>query len=77
MEKKRSLVKSVHNRDQTQCIDIFLQDSGYFAFREFRRDIEDFSHWFPVSNLVETTYSDISQLESFLYNQFNWLDTDP
>ena len=76
MKKKRTLVKSIHNAEQNQCIDIFLHDSGYYAFREFRRDIEDFGHWFPVSSLIETTYSDIFQLESYLRNQFIWLDRD-
>ena len=77
MEKKRSVIKSIHNNNQTQCIDIFPQHNGNFAFQEFRRDIEDPSHWFPVSSLTETTYSDISQLEKYLRKQFNWLDMEP
>ena len=77
MEKKLSLVKSIHNSAQTQCIDIFPQHNGNFAYQEFRRDIEDPSQWFPVSSLTETTYSDISQLEKYLRKQFNWLDIEP
>ena len=77
MQKKRTLIKSVHNAEQNQCVDIFLQHSGYYAFREFRRDIEDFGHWFPVSSLIEAIYLDIPQLESYLRNQFIWLGTEP
>ena len=77
MEKKLSVIKSIHNNNQTQCIDIFPQHNGNFAYQEFRRDIEDPSQWFPVSSLTETTYSDISQLEKYLRKQFNWLDMEP
>jgi hypothetical protein len=76
MEKKRSVIKSIHNNNQTQCIDIFPQLNGNFAFQEFRRDIEDPGQWFPVSSLTETTYSDISQLENYLRKHFNWLDIE-
>ena len=75
---KRSLpvIKSIHNNNQTQCIDIFPQHNGNFAFQEFRRDIEDPSQWFPVSSLTKTTYSDIAQLENYLRKHFNWLDIE-
>ena len=76
MEKKRSVIKSIHNNNQTQCIDIFLQHNGNFAFQEFRRDIEDPSQWFPVSSLTETAYSDIFLLEDYLRKQFIWLDME-
>jgi len=76
MEKKLSLIKSLHNSNQTQCIDIFSQHNGNFAFQEFRRDIEDHSQWFPVSNLTETPYSDIFLLEDYLRKQFIWLDME-
>ena len=76
MEKKLSVIKSIHNNNQTQCIDIFLQHNGNFAFQEFRRDIEDPIKWFQVSSLTETTYSDISQLENYLRKHFNWLDIE-
>jgi hypothetical protein len=76
MEKKLSVIKSIHNNNQTQCIDIFLQHNGNFAFQEFRRDIEDPIQWFQVSSLTETTYSDISQLENYLRKHFNWLDIE-
>ena len=76
MENKLSVVKSIHNSDQTLCIDIFSQNNGNFAFQKFRRDIEDPSQWFPVSSLTETTYSDISQLENYLRKQFTWLDIE-
>jgi hypothetical protein len=77
MDNKLSVVKSIHNSDQTQCIDIFPQHNGNFSFQEFRRDIEDPSQWFPVSSLTETMYSDISQLEDYLRKQFNWLVMKP
>lgn len=54
-----------------------MQYSRYYVYREFRRAIEEFGHWFPVSSLTETNFSDITQLESYLRNQFSWLDTDP
>ena len=76
MEKKLSLIKSLHNSNQTQCIDIFSQHNGNFAFQELRRDIEDPSQWFPVSSLTETAYSDIFLLENYLRKQFNWLDME-
>ena len=77
MEKKLSVAKSIHNSDQTLCIDIFRQNNGNFAFREFRRDIEDTSQWFPITSLTETTYSDISQIENYLRKHINWLDIEP
>lgn len=64
VQKKRTLVQSVYNAKQNECIDIFLRDSGHYAFREFRRDFEDFGNWFPVTSLIETTCSDIYQLGS-------------
>ena len=76
MDKKLTVVKSIHNSDQTKCIDIFSLHNGNFAFQEFRRDIEDPSQWFPVSSLTETTYLDISLLEDYLRKQFNWLDME-
>ena len=48
----------------------------YYDFREFRRDLEEFGHWFPGLSLIETTYLNNSQLESYLRNQFIWPDTD-
>jgi len=60
MENKRSVIKSIHNNNQTQCIDIFPQHNGNFAFQEFRRDIEDPGQWFPVSSLTENLFRHFS-----------------
>lgn len=43
-----TVVKSVSDFDDSQCVDIFRHEDGRFGFELYRRDVESGEGWFPI-----------------------------
>lgn len=54
----RNLVlQSIETADGDRCVDIFRRPDGSFGFEGYRRDAEDLSGWFRVTQFGDQRYA--------------------
>ncbi len=54
--KKKFVVRSINNSDQSLCIDIFKRNDNTFGFEEYRRDKETYEGWYKVHSYGHNVY---------------------
>ncbi len=62
--KKKIVVRSINNSDQSLCIDIFKRNDNTFGFEEYRRDKETNEGWYKVNLFEYKIYS--TEKEAFI-----------
>ena len=61
--KKKFVVRSINNSDQSLCIDIFKRNDNTFGFEEYRRDKETHEGWYKVNMYGQNIY--LTENEAF------------
>ena len=61
--KKKFVVRSINNSDQSLCIDIFKRNDNTFGFEEYRRDKETNDGWYKVNIYEHKIY--LTEKEAF------------
>ena len=71
--KKKIVVRSINNSDQSLCIDIFKRNDNTFGFEEYRRDKETYEGWYKVNIYEHNIY--LTEKEAFTnaFKYVHWL----
>ena len=75
MTKPRNLVlQSIETEDGDRCVDIFQRGDGSFGFEGYRRDAEDTSGWFRVTQFGDQRYDSETAAVGAAGRVFPWID---
>ena len=55
--KKKIVVRSINNADESLCLDIFQREDNTFGFEEYRRDAETNEGWYKVGFFGDNIFS--------------------
>ena len=67
------VVQSIETVDGDRCVDIFRRADGSFGFEGYRRDAEDTSGWFRVTQFGEQRYCDEVEALAAARGVFDWI----
>ena len=71
----RNLVlQSIETSDGDRCVDIFQRSDGSYGFEGYRRDAEDTSGWFRVTQFGEQRYDSEPGALKAAIRVFPWAD---
>lgn len=73
-EGRRLVLRSVETADGDRCVDIFRRADGSFGFEGYRRDAEDTSGWFRVTQFGEQRFETESAAVDAAQRVFPWFD---
>tara|TARA_A100001015_G_C14604560_1_gene561760 strand:+ start:80 stop:331 length:252 start_codon:yes stop_codon:yes gene_type:complete len=71
--KKQTVVRSINNSDQSQCIDIFKRKDNTYGFEEYRRDKETYEGWYKVHSYGHYVYLSEQEALTSAYKNISWL----
>ena len=71
--KKKFVVRSINNSDQSLCIDIFKRKDNTYGFEEYRRDKETYEGWYKVHSCGNNVYFSEQEALTSAYKNVNWL----
>ena len=71
--KKKFVVRSINNSDQSLCIDIFKRNDNTFGFEEYRRDKETYEGWYKVKMYEYNIYLTEKEAFSNACKYVHWL----
>ena len=71
--KKKFVVRSINNSDQSLCIDIFKRNDNTFGFEEYRRDKETYEGWYKVKMYGHNIYLTEKEAFSNACKYVHWL----
>ncbi len=54
--KKKFVIRSINNSDQSLCVDIFQRNDKTYGFEEYRRDKETYEGWYKVNMYEQNIY---------------------
>lgn len=74
MPKNYLVTLSVDNQEKNRCVDIIQDPNGAFRFQEWRRDPEDISGWFLMSDSSPMTFISKGEAISAAKQAINWFD---
>ena len=74
MAKVRNLVlQSIETDDGDRCVDIFQRGDGSFGFEGYRRDAEDVSGWYRVTQFGVQRYDSETAAVTAARGVFAWM----
>ena len=71
--KKKFVVRSINNSDQSLCIDIFKRNDNTFGFEEYRRDKETYEGWYKIYSYGHYIYFSEQEALTNAYKYVHWL----
>ena len=71
--KKKFVVRSINNSDQSLCIDIFKRNDNTFGFEEYRRDKETYEGWYKIYSYGHYIYFSEQEALISAYKNVGWL----
>ena len=71
--KKKFVIRSINNCDQSLCIDIFKRNDNTFGFEEYRRDKETYEGWYKVKTYEHNIYLTEKEAFSNACKYVHWL----
>ena len=69
------VIQSIETADGDRCVDIFVRPDGSFGFEGYRRDKEDTSGWFPVTQFGDQRFSTLADALETASRHFPWTTT--
>lgn len=73
-EGRRLVLRSVETSDGDRCVDIFRRADGSYGFEGYRRDAEDTSGWFRVTQFGAQRFESESAAFDAARRIFPWFD---
>ena len=71
--KKKFVVRSINNSDQSLCVDIFKRKNNTYGFEEYRRDKETHEGWYKVHSYGRNVYFSEQEALTSAYKNVGWL----
>ena len=71
--KKKFVVRSINNSDQSLCVDIFRRRDKTYGFEEYRRDKETHEGWYKVNSFGDYVYFSEQEALTSAYKNVSWL----
>ena len=72
--KKKFVVRSINNSDQSLCVDIFRRRDKTYGFEEYRRDKETHEGWYKVHSYGDYIYFSEQEALTDAYKNVSWLN---
>lgn len=69
---RKLVLQSIETHDGDRCVDIFCRPDGSFGFEGYRRDAEDTSGWFRVTQFGEQRYESEATALAAAQRIFPW-----
>ncbi len=70
-------IASIPDADGLRCVDILLLENGRYAFKEFRRDVEDRGRWTPVRDYSAVTFASREEALQAAAQTIEWMKELP
>ena len=74
--KKKIVIRSINNNDQSLCVDIFKRNDKTYGFEEYRRDKETHEGWYKVNIYEHNIYLTEKEAFSNACKHVHWLKED-
>lgn len=71
-EARALVVQSIETADGDRCVDIFRRGDGSFGFEGYRRDAEDTSGWFRVTQFGGQRFDSEAAARAAAQRVFPW-----
>ena len=55
--KKKLVLRSINNMNESLCVDIFQRKDSSYGFEEYRRDLESNEGWYKIGCFGEITFN--------------------
>lgn len=75
-EARQLVLHSIETADGDRCVDIFRRSDGSYGFEGYRRDAEDTSGWFRVTQFGDQRYDGEAAAMAAAQRVFPWLTSD-
>ncbi len=72
-EARKLVLQSIETADGDRCVDIFRRDDGSYGFEGYRRDAEDTSGWFRVTQFGAQKFESEAAALAVAQDVFPWL----
>ena len=72
-EARKLVLQSIETVDGDRCVDIFRRGDGSYGFEGYRRDAEDTSGWFRVTQFGEQRYESEAAAVAAAQGVFPWV----
>ena len=72
--KKKIVVRSINNADESLCLDIFQREDNTFGFEEYRRDSETNEGWYKVGFFGDNIFSSEEEAYKNACKSVVWLN---
>ena len=76
MTGRNLVLQSIETPDGDRCVDIFRRSDGSFGFEGYRRDAEDTSGWFRVTQFGGQRYESEAAARHAAARIFPWVERD-
>ena len=71
--KKKIVVSSINNSDQSLCIDILKRKDNTYGFEEYRREKETYEGWYKIHSYGHDVYLSEKEALTGAYKIVSWL----
>ena len=71
--KKKLVMRSINNTNESLCVDIFQREDSSFGFEEYRRDLESNEGWYKVGTFGESIFSSQDEAYKSACKNVAWL----
>ena len=72
--KKKIVVRSINNADESLCLDIFQREDHTFGFEEYRRDLETNEGWYKIGFFGDDIFSSEEEAYKKACKNVVWLN---
>ena len=73
--KKKFVIRSINNSDESLCVDIFQREDNTFGFDEYRRDKETNEGWYKIHSYGHNIYLTEQEAYDNAYINILWLSS--
>lgn len=74
--RKKIVLRSINNNNESLCVDIFKREDNSFGFEEYRRDLESNAGWYKIGIFGEKTFNSEDEAYKIACKNVAWLDKD-
>ena len=71
--KKKVVLRSINNNNESLCVDIFQREDNSFGFEEYRRDAETSEGWYQIGFFRDSIFSSEEEAYESACKNIVWL----
>ena len=71
--KKKLVLRSINNMNESLCVDIFQRKDSSYGFEEYRRDLESNEGWYKIGTFGDSTFNTEEEAYKNACRSIAWL----